>query len=295
MSNEISRRFLLLGALASPLLARAATHAPHIHLLRTSAGRAVEVSQWRALTKRRGTIAFSHGAESAPWKYGPLVDAWSQAGYDVLAPLHVDSTSHPMRAKFAGMLSWRARLEDMRAVATMIREPHYFAAGHSYGGLLALTLGGAEPTAPAGYDQPMRDVRVSAVVAFSPPGPLKGFVDAAGYGHLAVPALIQTGDRDQPPAALGGGGSDSWRTHLAAYEAAAPGGERYALVLPGVDHYFGGLICEPSRTGPPQGPQLQQAIAISKLFLASRSGNAQAKRRLESLLGSHSEATLTRR
>jgi pimeloyl-ACP methyl ester carboxylesterase len=255
----------------------------------------VEVSEWHAPGTRNGAIAFSHGADSAPWHYAPVIDAWVAHGYDVFAPLHVDSKEHPLRAHYPGLASWHARLEDMRVVAASIPGRHYVAAGHSYGGLVALTLGGAEPTPPADFPGPMRDPRVRAVVAFSPPGPLRGFVDRDGYSHLAVPALIQTGDRDNPDATMGSGAPDSWQLHLAAFDAASVGGQRYALVLPGVDHYFGGLICDPARTGPPQHDQLREAVRISELFMDATAGNAAARHALDAREGTQAGGELRRR
>jgi hypothetical protein len=56
------------------------------------------------------------------------------------------------------------------------------------------------------------------------------------------------------------------QSHLAAYDDAHPG-DKYALVLDGVDHYFGGLICEPDMPGPPQSAQLADAIRLSTAFM----------------------------
>lgn len=230
--------------------------------LKTEAGRAVEVHRWAPNgVFQRGRILFSHGALSAPWKYLPLIEAWANAGYEVLTPLHVDSTDHPDRASFQGMASWPARIEDVRAVAAHIGGP-YIAAGHSYGGLVALCLGGATPPVPDTVKKPLRDPRALAVVAFSPPGSGMGLVNAGDYAGLAVPALIQTGDKDVPP-----GGNADWRSHLLPYDEAAAGGNRYALVLAGVDHYFGGGICRPELPGPKQEAALATATAMSILFM----------------------------
>jgi hypothetical protein len=90
-------------------------------------------------------------------------------------------------------------------------------------------------------------------------------VSREGYATLAVPALIETGDLDLPPGAPAG--SDAWKGHLTAYDAAAPGHDRYALVLDGVDHLFGGAICWLDRPGPPQTRQLKIASDLSCLFI----------------------------
>jgi hypothetical protein len=302
MFRNVSRRTVLLGAaaaaLARPRIAAAASTTAGVagpsasrKLLRTADGRDSEITVWTP-RRRRGVVLFSHGARSAPHKYELLVGRWVAAGYEVLAPLHVDSTEHPDTARYAGMASWAARIEDMRALAASVDASGYVAAGHSYGGLVALTLGGAEAVPPQGVSGPLRDPRVVAAVSFSPPAPIPVLIALQGYATLAVPALIQTGDRDVPPGQSG----DGWKQHLAAYDAAASGGDRYALVLAGVDHYFGGLICEPDVPGPKQVAQLDEAAAISTLFLqAYGSGLGSARRALQRRLGVAGLATLTRK
>jgi hypothetical protein len=137
--------------------------------------------------------------------------------------------------------------------------------GHSYGALVSLTLGGAKPRAPLEFANQLRDSRVSAAVALSPPGPIAGFVDAAAYSSLDVPALIQTGDRDIPL----GLADARWQDHLVAYDAASANGSRYALVLEGVDHYFGSAICRPELPVPPQLSMLSSTVEIIKLFIGA--------------------------
>ncbi len=226
-----------------------------------------------------GTILFSHGALSAPAKYTALIAAWVAAGFDVWAPLHVDSTDHPDTKKYVGLASWPARIEDMRALADHVGAARYVAAGHSYGALVALTLGGASPTPPPGVSGPLRDPRAGAIVAFSPPGPGMGLIDAAGYATLAVPGFIETGTADVPPGTPPS--PAGWRGHLAAYESTPTGGDRYALVLNGADHYFGGLICRPELPGPKQQAQLDLAVVRSLAFLRGYGlGDGRARRAL---------------
>lgn len=280
----LSRRLLLLSMAATaalPALAQGIAPRPADLTVKTSTGRAVPVRVWKATGPEKGRILFSHGALSAPWKYQPLVDAWTKAGYSVHAPLHVDSTDHPDRDKFQGMASWSARIEDVRALADHLGGD-YIAAGHSYGGLVALCLGGSAIAVPPEVKTPLRDLRAKAVLAFSPPGAGMGFINPGDYAPLAVPALIQTGDKDIPP----GPGGD-WRSHLLPYEEAAPGGYRYALVLDGVDHYFGGGICRPELPGPVQANQLAIASDLSVLFMQAHAGGDKAA--LQALTGRLSE------
>lgn len=287
MPHAIDRRTALAGLVALSACAGRAeavrSPVPQRLSLQVASGRISQVSVWRA-ARPRGTILFSHGALSSPAKYQALLAPWAAAGFDVWAPLHVDSTDHPDTADFPGLASWPARLEDMAALAAHVGAPHPVAAGHSYGGLVALTMGGAAAERPSGYLGPMRDPRVRAVVAFSPPGPIPGLVSTRGYAALAVPALIQTGTADVPPAGMSG--EAGWRAHLAAFDAAEPGGDRFALVLDAVDHYFGGLICQSEVPGPRQSMQLVRAVEVSTLFLQGYGERLPApKRALISQLG----------
>ena len=265
MDSNLTRRGLLGAGLALALVGNCAIAQvmPPYFTLKTTEGRDVRIYQWLAAKKRRGAILFSHGASSAPWKYAPLVESWAAAGYDVFAPLHVDSTDHPDTKSFPGFASWKARIEDVHLLAETIPGKSYIAAGHSYGALVALTLGGAAPTRPQGYAGPMNDPRVQLVLAYSPPGAIPGLIDATGFAALAVPALIQTGNKDIPP----GSGDEGWKQHLEAYHAAKSGGNRYAQTLDGVDHYFGGLICRPELPGPKQSAQMRETIQTSLLFI----------------------------
>ncbi|MEN9837921.1 MAG: hypothetical protein RLZ79_1589 [Pseudomonadota bacterium] len=293
---RIDRRqgvFLMLaGAISSGLsqarqLSRETLHAVD--------GRSIQVDIWRPSGKVIGRIHFSHGAASSPWKYSRLLEPLCDLGYEIWAPLHVDSTEHPLTTQFKGMASWAARLQDMHALSLTI-DSRYIAMGHSYGALISLTLGGARPSAPIELAGQLRDLRVSAVVALSPPGPITGFVDSAAYSSLDVPALIQTGDRDIP---LGLAGA-RWQDHLVAYDAASANGSRYALVLEGVDHYFGSAICRPELPVPPQLSMLLSTVEIIELFLAAHaSGDGStaltARSELGKRLASEGAVRLTRK
>ncbi|MDM7955889.1 alpha/beta hydrolase [Blastomonas sp.] len=294
MNHDLSRRSLLGAALALGATARipalASPSAPAVFDVALPSGRVCRTWRYDAVGQQRGTVLFGHGAASAPWKYEALFKPWTQAGYRVLAPLHVDSTDHPDRAKFVGLESWAARIEDMRGVTATIEGKHYVAAGHSYGGLAALALGGARPMLPDGVAGTLRDPRAKLVLAFSPPGAMAPLIDAAGYAGLAVPALIQTGTADIPP------GADGWNSHLLAFESAAKTGERFGLVLDGVDHYFGGAICRPELPGPKQLAQLDRAAALSLVMLRGwMHDDAAARDHLAALVGERPGETLMRR
>jgi hypothetical protein len=262
----ITRRIFVMASIATSglAMARAAPLTRQTSQLSAPNGRAIPLSSWQARGRRRGVIAFSHGAMSSPWKYAPIVDRWVAAGFDVHAPQHTDSLEYPRHADFAGMVGWATRLEDMAALSAFIGKP-YIAAGHSYGALTALVLGGVSAAVPPGFAAPLRDPRARCCVAFSPPGPLPPLITREGYATLAAPSLITTGTRDLAPYNLDD--PTSWRAHLTAFEQAPAGGNRYGLVLDGVDHYYGGAICDFTKKGPDQSDQLLRAVDASIRFM----------------------------
>lgn len=269
------------AGLASPLVRQIDIH-----------GRKSDVWTWPAASRapRAGTILFSHGAASAPWKYERLVSSWARAGYTVHAPLHVDSEYYPEREAYTGLASWKARMEDMHGLAQVLGTEPYVAAGHSYGALVALTLGGARPARPADWEGGLHDPFVKLVIAFSPPAPIGGFAEGEAYATLAVPAFIQTGTRDIPP------GSDTHEGHLAAFRSAQPDGTRFALVLEGVDHYFGGAIGRSFTDKTPQLAHLYQAADLTLIFMAAYGDkDSEAMSALEAALGVQRGYTLEKR
>lgn len=282
----IDRRGLLVGAgalVASARLGAMGTRpvAERQFTLTGPGGREIRVSEWKPRGQAKALVLFSHGAASSPRFYEAIFGPWLAAGFHILAPLHVDSIEHPRTKDFPGLASWKARLEDMRLLSAHVGKRPWIAAGHSYGGLVALTMGGAAAVPPEGWSGPLHDANARAVVAFSPPAPIPVLCTAEGYGKVAVPALVQTGTADLLPGMTGEG----WRGHLVPYEAAAPGGNRYGLVLEGVDHYFGGAICRYDLPGPKQLDRLADATRISTLFVdAYGLGDKGAVRRLDALV-----------
>lgn len=285
----VSRRDVLAGSgallAASPVLAMAAKPvAERQFTLAGPDGREVRISEWKPRGKAKALVLFSHGAASSPRFYEGVFAPWVAAGFHILAPLHVDSLEHPRTKEFPGLASWKARIEDMRVLSAHVGERPWIAAGHSYGGLVALTMGGAAAVVPAGLSGPLSDLNVRAVVAFSPPAPIPALCTAQGYAALAVPALIQTGTKDIVPGITTTDG-EGWRGHMVPFEAAAAGGHRYGLVLDGVDHYFGGAICRYDLPGPKRIEQLADAARISALFVdAFGRGDRRARRRLDGLV-----------
>lgn len=249
--------------------------------------RVVKIWHWMPDKEPLGTILFSHGAASSPAKYTPITDAWVAAGYEIVAPLHVDSTDHPNTSQYQGMASWVARMQDMQRLAELYGGDGYIAAGHSYGALTALVKGGASGLLTPELTAPLSDAKVSLVLAFSPPSEIPGFISKQDYATLNVPALIQTGTMDTLA-----GSEVSWEGHLDAYHAAQAGGDRYALVLDDVDHYFGGLICRLDLPGPPQTAQLDQAVKLSITMLkAYAQADQMAEKMLQQQVGNHPRFT----
>lgn len=285
MTFSLSRRGLIAGSVAlvaaSRIEAGRGGTGERKFTLTTPGGRAVAISEWRPRGKVKATVLFSHGAASSPRFYEGIVGAWLKAGFHILAPLHVDSLEHPQTKDFPGLASWKARIEDMRTLSAHVGQRPWIASGHSYGGLVALTMGGAAAVVPDGVSGSLAEPMVRAVVAFSPPAPIPVLCTAEGYGKLAVPALVQTGTKDIVPG-ITTTDAEGWRGHLVPYEAAAAGGHRYGLVLDGVDHYFGGAICAYDRPGPRQLERLADAARLSALFIdAHGRGDAKARRALD--------------
>jgi predicted dienelactone hydrolase len=131
------------------------------------------------------------------------------------------------------------------------------AAGHSYGALVAQALGGARVQWGGAADP-----RVSGILAFSPPGPLPGFIDTEGWAAIRVPMFVATGTADVvPPVA------PTWEAHRASFDA-SPVSPRWLWVGDGVDHYFGNRIGRPERPADANQARLFDAAVAASLAFA---------------------------
>lgn len=216
-------------------------------------------------------VLFSTGAFSSPEKYGALLEPWAESGYAVLAPLHVDAerwTGARPKDQRDG-LKWR--MNDMRTLVAGLSqveaqigidldESRVAATGHSFGALVAQILGGAKMGPFAGDIGARPDLPIAAVIAVSPPGPIPDYIDAAGWAQMRAPQLLSTGTIDIVPMM-----APQWQAHLAGH--AAHSGDSWALVLEGVDHYFGNIIGRTEYPGPPQSDQFAQLLPYTKQFL----------------------------
>ena len=277
MTTRITRRSAIMGGVALGMSGLALPSCAQGRLgsslpprtkieLATPDGRVVEVSQWKPEREATGYLVFSHGWEGSPDGCLRLIEPLARAGWHVLAPLHTDSKLHPKKDQYSFEQTWPNRLNDMQAISQLIGDTSYVAAGHSFGALTALTLGGVSASVPDQVSGPLRDKNVRAVLAFSPPLSIDSLVPDEAWATLAVPALIQTGTRDNP--SLPGQSDQTWEGRLISYHAPAAGNNLYALVLEGVDHNFGGGIG--SRLSQPdalQDKQLDVAADIAELFV----------------------------
>ena len=194
-------------------------------------------------------VLFSHGAFSAPDKYTRLFDDWTGAGMTIIAPLHVDSRSHPRHDAFKGNAQLRARLADVAmASAAIAGEENIFGldpasdrkivvAGHSFGALVAQIAAGASVQGEAGTPIKLALDGMKfplGVIAISPPGGIAGYTSAEGWSPIRSPMLVATGTHDVVP-----GFAPNWSDHLASHEAVMEA-RSVALIFEGMDHYFNG-------------------------------------------------------
>ncbi|ENZ81122.1 MULTISPECIES: alpha/beta hydrolase [Caulobacter] len=256
-----SRRRVLAAALAlaaTPALAGATTATTTMQV----GGRDVDLTLARP-DAARGVVIFSHGAGSATTSYQGLFEAWTKAGFLVVAPVHVDSLSHPKHADYDLRAAFPLRLADLAAATAWAAKTApglpIVSAGHSYGSLMSLIRGGAlEGLLHA------RDPNTKAVLCFSSAGVIPGLIGPKAYETLATPLLMITGDKDVLP-----GSFDDWHDHLRPFEA-SPAGEKYLWVGQGVDH---GLA-----HGRDPGPAFAEAAALSVTYLRAEAlGDATAK------------------
>lgn len=259
--GEVHRRALLAGA-AGFLATGAAPASASLLQLKTGSGRGLDVTVWTPPSVK-GVVLFGTGHGSWPDRYGLLATRMVDAGFAVVAPLHVDSVRHPDRAKYGFAASFVERLADMTAVSAHAKAAWpgvpVAAAGHSFGTLVALCLGGAKIA-------PVRDPTVRCVLGFSSPGKIPGLVRPDSYATLAVPTMIVTGDADVVP-----GFASDWHDHLFPIET-APAGDKAALIVTGAAH---DLV-----SGQPVKPFVSAAGHAVDFLRAHALGEASARTRL---------------
>jgi dienelactone hydrolase len=211
-------------------------------------------------------VLFSHGAYSSKDDYGPILDAWAAHGYVVVAPTHPDSVRLGVkRGDPTGPRVTGQRLVDMKlivdqwadvegripALAGRVDTRKIAAAGHSYGGWIAQTLGGATlADATTGTTITTgRDPRVSAVIVFAGPGPLPPVLRPEDWKTLSVPTLVTVGTNDLAQ----GSATSGYQFRRSPFDLAPPG-DKYLLVQRDADHYLGGMVCRDDLPRTEDGP-----------------------------------------
>ena len=137
------------------------------------------------------------------------------------------------------------------------------AAGHSFGTLTALCLGGG--LANLGK---FRDPTVKAVLGFSSPGRIPGLIGPDAYAGDALPMMIVTGDQDTVPGLV-----TDWHDHLLPVQT-SPAGNKLAVTYSGAAHEL---------IGHPDDPNYASAVSVSIDFLKAYGlGDRAAKAKLNS-------------
>lgn len=210
-------------------------------------------------------ILLTHGFGSSLNGYGPLADFWASHGFVVIQPTHLDSRTVglPQGDPRTPRL-WRFRVEDMKRILDQLDlleaavpgltgrldRTRIAAAGHSFGGQTAGSLLGLRVLDPAGQEgkegegEDLSDPRIRAGVLLATAG--KGGADLTpfavehfpfmnpDFAHMAAPALIVAGDKDDSPLTVRG---PEWM-----YDPyfLSPG-DKSLLTLFGAEHSLGGI------------------------------------------------------
>jgi dienelactone hydrolase len=227
---------------------------------------------------RLPVVLFSHGAFSSGRDYDPLLDAWAARGYVVFSPTHRDSISLGTKRGGGDPRHFPWRLDDMalllrdldRALDTVpglaprTDRQRLAATGHSFGGLVAQTLGGATFFDPASGQAVSRaEPRVRAVIVFSGAGTFPPILRNEDFAALKRPTLVTVGSDDLPQAP--GLTGYAWRRQP--WDLAAPG-DKYLLTLDGADHYLGGTVGRDDLPRAARGPEYVAAFQqVSSAFL----------------------------
>ncbi|MEW1862036.1 chlorophyllase [Streptomyces sp. NPDC088194] len=205
-------------------------------------------------------IVFSHGFGSSADGYGPLTDYWAAHGFVVVQPTHLDSRTVGLPADDPRTPRiWRHRVADVKRVLDRldlleaavpglggrVDRSRVAAAGHSFGGQTAGNLLGLRVLDPdSGTGEDLSDPRVRAGVLLATAG--RGGADLSAFAaenypfmnadftHMAAPALVVAGDRDDSPMTVRG---PDW---LADPYVLSPG-DKSLLTLFGAEHSLGGI------------------------------------------------------
>ncbi|HZD65558.1 MAG TPA: hypothetical protein VE152_05640 [Acidimicrobiales bacterium] len=174
----------------------------------------------------RPLIVFAHGYDTAPARYGALLDAWARAGFVVAAPVFPLTSSRSARLDESDIVnqpgdvsfvisSLLARDHGGGPLAGLINPGAIGVAGHSDGG---------ETVAAVSFDSAAQDPRVKATV-----------VMAGAELHLGGGSYFTAGD---PPVLVVQGTADRINNPaLSTQLYDADPGPKYLLQLPGAGHW----------------------------------------------------------
>ncbi|MBL8879587.1 MAG: hypothetical protein JNG88_10755 [Phycisphaerales bacterium] len=192
-----------------------------------TAGRQIIVHVSDSACGPRPLAIVSHGTGGNRFAYATLGRHLAAAGYVVVHPTHAGSDDAAMklapgrridriRALMADANIWRSRAADIRAVIDavgthpVLRErvdpSRVGVVGHSYGAHTAMTIGGMlvvpqrgdaiGHSGQRGCAESLRDARVRAVAALSPPSVGRLGIEPGAWREMTTPLLVMTGTLD---------------------------------------------------------------------------------------------------
>jgi pimeloyl-ACP methyl ester carboxylesterase len=214
-------------------------------------------------------VVFSHGAFCYSQQYVRITDFWVSHGYIVISPDHLDSPNGPKMkpVDIPKMLVSRSRdmsfvLDSLDEIEVRIPElkgridhSHAAAAGHSFGGMIAMLKTGLKMESQVdGASVDLTDDRFTAAVVMSGVGQMKPMkilpqvptMSADAFSGLTTALIASGGTQDQGN--VGTGEIYPWEWRMSPYRLAPPG-DKYEVVVENADHYLGGLICRDNKGG----------------------------------------------
>ena len=229
-------------------------------------------------------VIYSHGLGSSPENFSYLGRSWASRGVVSIFLHHYETDESLWRGKLRPMVElkeayhkyWTAR-DRARAMSSAIDFLYSVnnesgplgasvdlsrigVAGNDLGALAALMLAGQLPPDNGAL---LKDSRVSAVVAISPPV----FCDLASaptvYASITAPLMVVTGTKDD-----GVVGSTKARQRRIPYDSVSRN-DRYLVVLQGADHrVYGGLRVGGQRAAADHSYQETVRVQTSDYFSA---------------------------
>jgi pimeloyl-ACP methyl ester carboxylesterase len=181
-------------------------------------------------------VVFSQGALCPKNMYAAVTDHWTSHGYVTIAPFHIDSESNGFGFRdLAGKDLVGERIKDMiyildaldviedavPGLSGKIDRDHIAAAGHSFGGQIALAMTGLETTDATTQELiDVADERYDVAVVLSGVGPLPNIAEGA-FSRYTGPVYSSGGTKDL--GATGGPTVYPWPWRMAAYFDTPPG------------------------------------------------------------------------